>query len=80
VKLKRGEEIIGMTFSRLTVLERLYVTKHGHVVYLCQCSCSSAPVEVLRGHLLSGHTKSCSCWQRQVARHNINVGQHGRQR
>ncbi len=56
----------GLKFSRLTVLKRIGVNKHGHVVYLCRCDCGNAtPVE---GDMLAkGNTKSCGCLQIEAA-------------
>ena len=56
------ESLVGERFGKLTVLEvseRLDL--NGKRAYrICQCDCGNI-VEVYRGHLKDGHTKSCGC-------------------
>lgn len=61
------DEIIGMSFGRLVVLE--YVGKHKVKIkrqhlYKCQCDCGET-VNVPRGLLLNGDTNSCGCLHRE---------------
>lgn len=52
-----------MRFERLTVL--LEVERKQHQQYSCLCDCGNTLV-VDKYHLLSGHTRSCGCLQREV--------------
>ena len=52
---KKCRDIVGQRFGMLTVLEN-EGTRHGYAV--CKCDCGKI-LEVRRGHLFSGHTKSC---------------------
>jgi hypothetical protein len=64
--------MIGQTFGRLTVLG---VSAHvgGRPGLLCRCECG-AEVPVQRKKLVSGHTQSCGCLQKQRARENVKIG------
>ncbi len=51
--------LIGQTFNRLTVLERVEGGKKG-CRWLCKCSCGNE--KIVYGHYLkNGHVKSCGC-------------------
>jgi hypothetical protein len=70
---KKGEEILGELFGRLTVLERDddYIYKgQPQARYICECGCGQQ-VTVRRCHLLAGKIRSCGCWRRQRARRTI---------
>jgi hypothetical protein len=68
---KRVINIIGKTFNRLTVLAYDSRGKYEEK-YLCECRCLNRVV-VLRGHLLTGHTQSCGCLQRErCTTHGLN--------
>lgn len=54
----------GRVFERLTVIGLTPLRKHKEVVWLCRCECNSICL-VLSGNLVSGHTKSCGCLQRE---------------
>jgi len=54
---------VGRVFGRYTVLK--YAGKRGtHHYFLCRCECGTEKV-VQAGHLRSGRTKSCGCYQRE---------------
>lgn len=59
-------DITGLTFGRLTVVERSdncsYASK---VKWLCQCSCGTMKA-VRAGFLQQGRTRSCGCLRREV--------------
>lgn len=67
-----SEPLIGLTFGRLTVLERA-----GHyrkkLTYRCKCQCGNEKV-VLGCGLRNGHTRSCGCL-RHDATHKVTHGQ-----
>lgn len=58
-------DLIGRTFSSLTVVAR-QVTK-GRTHWECRCTCGSTTV-VDNGNLTSGHTKSCGCLYEEAYR------------
>lgn len=58
---KRSTNLIGQTFGRLTVIEKLTDRKHGNVVWRCQCSCGNIK-DVPTNYLTNGHTTSCGCY------------------
>ena len=66
------KDLTGMTFGRLTVLRRTVNGKpnaaspNGPVQYECRCSCDGKIVTVLAASLLSGKTKSCGCYRKDV--------------
>ena len=46
------------------------------IAWLCQCACANLKI-VLASHLVSGHTKSCGCLQRECAtKHGGTKGGH----
>lgn len=56
--------IVGMQFSRLSVLEFSGVTKRNESQFLCRCSCGNE--KVIKGtNLKKGITKSCGCLRRE---------------
>jgi hypothetical protein len=61
------QDLSGRTFCRLTVLERAPNDAHGHARWLCRCACGN-PVTARSYHLKSGQSKSCGCWNREVAK------------
>jgi len=61
-------DLTGQRFGRLTVIERAenYITPAGNsfVRWKCRCDCGQNIVTYSNG-LLSGHTKSCGCLQKE---------------
>lgn len=66
--------MIGVTFNRLTVLERVANNNERKAMYLCSCSCGKQTT-TLGKELRNGRTKSCGCYGREV-RH-ASVTTHG---
>ena len=63
MKISKGQNISGMKFSRLLVLE--YSHNKGHYrIWKCLCDCGNITY-VSTNALNSGHTKSCSCLQKE---------------
>lgn len=58
------KDLTGQTFGRLTVLS-LHGTSHGHAVWNCVCTCGKT-LNVMRGSLLKGATKSCGCLRKDL--------------
>jgi hypothetical protein len=60
-------DLVGKVFGRLTVIERCENRGSTRSAYwLCECSCGNT-VKVRSSLLISGHTKSCSCIQKETA-------------
>jgi hypothetical protein len=56
---KRAYSLIGRTFGKLTVVEKIGKSDSG-IVWGCQCECGKRVV-VPTGHLTSGNNLSCGC-------------------
>lgn len=64
---RNTNNLIGKKFSRLTVLRRADINGDGgKAKWICQCDCGNI-VEVTGDHLVSGHTQSCGCLQKELA-------------
>lgn len=60
-------DLTGQKFHRLTVLRRSeHNTNGGKPKWVCQCDCGNI-TEVGGCELKSGNTKSCGCWNTEVA-------------
>lgn len=55
----KGIDITGQKYGRLTAI-KISGKRGRERVWLCQCECGNQ-VEVTRGKLRSGHTRSCGC-------------------
>lgn len=53
------EDLTGKEFGYLKVIQYDHSDKQG-THWLCECKCKNKVI-VRRGHLISGHTKSCGC-------------------
>ena len=64
------EDLSGKRFGKLTVIKRVddYVSPSGRhqAKWLCQCDCGNTAC-ITRSQLKSGKTKSCGCYQKQMA-------------
>lgn len=60
-------DLKGKMFGRLTPLRRIE-SKNGEAMWQCRCDCGSNTV-VSRGHLQTGHTKSCGCLKHEARLH-----------
>ena len=58
----------GQTFGRLVVVDPSVRTPNGRRAAICDCACGSGPIVAAVSKLVSGHTTSCGCHQRQVGR------------
>lgn len=66
-------DLTGQRFGRLTVVKRVddCVRSNGkkRVQWLCKCSCKEGNEVIVCGdHLKNGHTKSCGCYQKEMAK------------
>jgi len=61
-------ELTGQRFGRLIVLKDSGKrSTGGHIIWLCLCDCGKR-VRVLSGNLRHGHTRSCGCLKKELAR------------
>lgn len=60
-----GKNLLGQTFGRLTVIQRLEKRQWNSIVWKCQCECGNI-VEVASASLTSGKTKSCGCLKEET--------------
>lgn len=68
IDLKSGDK-----FNRLTVVCKTEKrTKCRSCIYKCRCECGNF-TEVPRNALVSGHTRSCGCYQRERVREAISL-------
>lgn len=57
----------GKQFGYLTVIKRAENSKDGHAQWLCRCRCGEERI-ILASSLTKGHTKSCGCYTREMAK------------
>ena len=58
------KDLIGQRFGRLTVIKSLDGSRNTPRKQLCKCACGNI-TSVITYKLISGHTKSCGCLQRE---------------
>lgn len=59
------KNLTGLRFERLTVIH-YHNTVKGFAKWLCQCDCGNTTI-VAAANLVSGNTKSCGCYNRDIA-------------
>lgn len=72
----RRAELIGQRFGRLSVISE-YGSINEQMHWVCKCDCGGEVI-VTTAHLRSGHTQSCGCLRKDMARH-LRYS-HGRRR
>lgn len=65
--MKNFSDLTGLKFERLTVIERVENDKRGAARWRCKCICGGETI-TSSAHLKSGHTKSCGCYSKEVAK------------
>ena len=60
------KDLTGQRFNRLTVISFSHMGRHRNAVWFCRCDCGQGRL-VASGHLISGHTKSCGCWNSEAS-------------
>lgn len=71
------EDLTGKRYGKLTVIERIYKTGNKRTFWRCKCDCGKETV-VSASHLKDGHTKSCGCLHRELAKElHTEHGQSG---
>ena len=58
------KDLTGQRFSKLTVIEKTNMRKHGYVVWKCKCDCGNITY-VDSSSLKSGNNKSCGCLKKK---------------
>ena len=62
---KKCKDLTNQKFERLTVKKYIGRNKHGQTLWDCTCICGNK-ISACGCSLLSGHTKSCGCLQRDI--------------
>ena len=57
--------LVGQKFGKLTVLDQGGRSKDRHVLWNCVCDCGNM-LKVASSDLVSGHSKSCGCLQKEI--------------
>jgi len=63
---KPSHHLAGVAFGRLTAVALGEPTRHGCARWVCRCSCGGTAL-VAAGDLITGHSQSCGCEQRELA-------------
>ena len=61
------KNMAGKRFGRLVALEEAGKGKQGAYLWRCRCDCGRETI-VSGSHLRSGHTRSCGCYSRELAK------------
>jgi len=78
-------DLTGQRFGRLTVTGRAedYCSRDcpekRFTQWLCDCDCGEKGIVVLGANLRHGHTRSCGCWRKELARERLE-NQTGRKK
>ena len=66
---RKTDDLTGKHFGRLTVIQFDHMDKYSSQYWLCECNCPSRTrLIVSRSALISGHTKSCGCFKKDLQR------------
>jgi len=60
-------DLVGQVFGRWLVLARTSKDKYGHIRWHCKCECGAEQAVAIQA-LRAGQSKSCGCYQIEVAR------------
>lgn len=66
VDMPRLRDLTGQKFERLDVIERRGKDIKGQILWLCRCDCGTEKI-VAGTMITTGRTKSCGCFQRDMA-------------
>jgi len=69
--MTKALDLIGKTFNKLTVLERVENDKHGKTRWLCRCDCGNKSTVGSR-ELIKGSTTSCGCVRSSRIKDRLN--------
>jgi len=60
--MARGNDLTGLIFGKLTVIERAGSNKFGRAMWKCKCNCEKQTIVIVSGfNLTQKQTTSCSC-------------------
>lgn len=62
----KAKDETGNIYGYLTVIERVHNSPEGKAMWLCKCKCGNKVI-VSGKNLRSGNTKSCGCYQKEMA-------------
>ena len=68
--MTQAKDVSNQIFGRLTALEKVGKDRFGIALWKCLCVCGNFPVVRLRS-LVSGATRSCGCYNREVRSHRM---------
>ena len=69
--MHRGiKDLTGQSFGRLVVIKMATFRQNGKVTWECRCNCGKI-ANVQSCHLISKHTKSCGCLQKDISNNQI---------
>jgi len=57
-------DLTGQRFGRLIVVEEIGISKHGRIIWKCQCDCGNEHIAI-SNNLRNGDTKSCGCYRKE---------------
>ena len=72
----KTDNLVGQTFGRLTVIERVENNKDGQAMWKCVCGCGKEVV-VSGKNLKNGNTKSCGCLKKEHRYDDISGKRYG---
>jgi len=68
------KDLTGQRFGKLVVLRKTDLRRKGKILWICQCDCGNMH-QAMSSRLISGHTKSCGCYQREkITEMNLTHG------
>ncbi|MGG0718677.1 hypothetical protein ABE096_13930 [Robertmurraya massiliosenegalensis] len=73
--MRRVSDLTGNRFGRLLVIKRVENIDKGSR-WLCKCDCGNEKV-IRRTHLMSGNTKSCGCFSKEISSERGNKSKIG---
>lgn len=63
--IRNRKDLLGKTFGYLTVESYVKQSKYRTAIWKCKCKCGNT-TNVTSTNLLSGHTKSCGCYNNEL--------------
>jgi hypothetical protein len=65
VNMRKSRDLVGMKFGRLAVIKFSHCDRHSKKCWLAKCDCGKEKT-IAGQDMISGHTKSCGCLQRDL--------------
>jgi hypothetical protein len=62
---RKKKDLTGLKFGRLTVIKEVGRTKHGYVLWECECECGTKK-DISSATLNSGESTSCGCYWKSL--------------